>query len=71
MATENSKHVHVEEFTYKQAITGTFGITLSSKFLPMHLIYGGKAFESFQKFKFPETFSLSVNPNIFPTRKNR
>ena len=65
MAAKNSKHVHVAEFTYKQAITGTFGITLSSNFLPMQLIYGGKTAQSFPKFKFPETFSLSANTKHF------
>ena len=29
-------------FTYKQAITGTFNITLSANLLPMQLIHGGK-----------------------------
>ena len=38
MATKNSKHVHVAGFSYKQAITGTCGITLSNKFLLMQLI---------------------------------
>ena len=65
MATKNSKHVHVAGFSYKQAITGTFGITLSNKFLPMQLIYGGKTVQSLPKFKFPESFSLSANPKYF------
>ena len=39
MATKNSKHVHVVEFTYKQAITDTFG---TIPFLPLQLIYGGR-----------------------------
>ena len=52
-------------FSYKQAITDTFGITLSNKFLPMQLIYGGKTAQSLPKFKFPESFSLSANPKHF------
>ena len=47
MATENSKHVHLAGFFYKQDITGTLGITLSNKFLPMQLIFGGKTAQSF------------------------
>ena len=46
MATKNSKHVHETGFSYKQAITGTFGILLSNRFLPMQLIYGGKTTQS-------------------------
>ena len=66
MAAKNSKHVHVAGFTYKQAIAGTFGITLSANFLPMQLIYGGKTTQSFPKFRIPETFSLSANSKRFP-----
>ena len=65
MSRKNSKHVHIAGFSYKQAITGTFGITLSEKFLSMQLIYGGKTAQTFPKFKFPATFSLSANPKHF------
>ena len=65
MAAQNSKHVHVAEFTYKQAIAGTFDITLSANFLPMQLIYDGKTAQSFPKFKFLETLTSSVNPKHF------
>ena len=65
MATKNSTHVHVASFSYKQAITGTFDITLSNKFLPMQSIHGGKTAQSLPKFKFPELFSLSANPKHF------
>ena len=65
MATKNSKHVHVAGFSYEQAITGTFGITLSNKFLLMQLIYGGKTAQGLPKFKFTESFSLSANPKHF------
>ena len=57
MVTKDSKHVYVDGLSYKQAITGTFGITLSDNFLPMLLIYGGKTAQSLLKFKFPESFS--------------
>ena len=53
---------YVAGFTYKQAITGTFGITLSANFLPMQLL-------SFPNFKIPETFSLSANRKYFSNTK--
>ena len=65
MATKNCKHVHVDGYSYKQVITGTFSITLSNKFLPMHLIYVEKTAKSLPKFKFPESFSLSGSPKYF------
>ena len=65
MAEKNSRHVHIAGFSYKQAITATFGITHSNDFLPMQLIYGGKTAQSFPKFKFPKSFSLSANPKHF------
>ena len=51
-------YVHVLRFTYKQAITGTFGITLSANFLSLQLIYDKKPAQSFPKSKTPETFIL-------------
>ena len=57
--------VHVAGFSYIQATTGTFGITLSNKFLPMQLIYGGKTAQSLPELKFPESFSLNANPKHF------
>ena len=68
MASKNSKYVHVADFSYKQAITGTFGITLSNKFLQMQLIYGGKTAQNLPKFKFPESFSFSANPKHFSNK---
>lgn len=62
MAAKNSKHLHVARFPQKQAVTGTFGITLSVNFLSMQLIYDGKTAKDFPKFKFPERVSLSENP---------
>ena len=45
MTARSSNRVYVAGFTYKQAITGTLGITISSNFLPIELlIYGGKLF---------------------------
>ena len=63
MATENSKHVHLTGFFYKQAITGTLGIILSNKFLPMQLICGGKTAQSLPKSN-SLNFSLGANPKF-------
>ena len=65
MGAKNSNHLHVVEFTYKQAIIGTFGITLSANVLLIQLIYDGKTVQSFPKFKFSETFSMSANLKQF------
>ena len=65
LAKKNSKHVSIAGSSYKQAITATFGITFSNEFLPMQLIYGGKIQQSFPKFDFPDSFSLSANPKHF------
>ena len=35
------------------------------KFLPRQLIYGGKTKQSLPRFKFPDSFSLSVNPTHY------
>ena len=43
--------------------------TLAGTFLPMQLIYGGKTNQSLPKFKFPESFSLSVNPTHYSNRE--
>ena len=65
LAQKNSKHVCIKGSSFKQAITATFGITLSNSFLPMQLIYGGKTAASIPKFKFPKSFSLSANPKHY------
>ena len=65
LAPRNSKHVSIFGSSDKRAITATFGITLDNSFLPMQLIYGGKTTQSLPKFKFPSSFSLSVNEKHF------
>ena len=55
------KDIAIKGIDYKKAITATFGITMKGKILPMQLIYGGKTLRSLPKFKFPTSFSLSVN----------
>ena len=54
--------------TDKRSITGTFIITLSGKFFPIQLIYGGKTKQSLPRFKFPESFSLSANRKPFSNK---
>ena len=54
--------------TDKRSITGTFIITLSGKFLPIQLLYGGKTKQSLPRFKFPESFSLSANRKYFSNK---
>ena len=58
-------YVLVLKFTYKKAITGPFGITLSANFLPMQLIYDRKTAQSFPKSKTRETFILECKLKIF------
>ena len=65
LSRKGSKHVAIKGQSFKQAITATFGITFSDKFLPMQLIYGGKTKRSLPKVKFPDSFSLSVNEKHF------
>ena len=45
----------------KWCITGTLTVSLKGGFLPLQLIYGGKTNQSLPCFKFPESFSLSLN----------
>ena len=53
----------------KKCITGTFAITLEGDFLPLQLDYHDKTKQSLPKYKFPETFLLSVNPKHFSNTK--
>ena len=72
LAEKNSKRVSITGSSYKQAITATFGVIFTNDFLSMQLIYAGKTKQSYPKFKFPESFSLSANPKHFSnTPKNR
>ena len=65
LSRKESKHVEIKGQSFKQAITATFGITFSDKFLSMQLIYGGKTKQSLPKVNFPDSFSLSVNEKHF------
>ena len=57
MAEKGSKSVVIDGVEDKLMFTGTFAITLSGKFLPIQLIYGGKTKQSI-----PKGFSLSIGP---------
>ena len=65
MTKKGVKSVSIAGSGDKRGITGMFVITLDGKFLPIQLIYGGKMKQSLPRRKFPESFSLSVNPKHF------
>lgn len=65
MAEKGSKSIVIEGAEDKRMLTGTFAITLSGKFLPIQLIYGGRTKQSILKVSFPKKLSLSVNPKNF------
>ena len=65
LAKKNSKTVTIFGASDKRSITGTFSLTLSGKFLPKQLIYGGKTQQSLPRYQFPTGFSLSVNEKHF------
>ena len=65
LSQKGSNHVAIKGASYKQAITATFGITYTNKFLPMQLIYRGKTERSHPRFKFPDSFLVSANPKHF------
>ena len=65
MAKKGSASVTIEGSEDKRMITGTFAVTLSGRFLPIQLIYGGKTNQSIPKVSFPKGFSLSANPKHF------
>ena len=64
-AKKGVKSVAIAGSADKRSITGTFVITLNGDFLLLQLIYGGKTKQSLLRYKFPHSFSLSVNPNHF------
>ena len=67
MAAQGSKS---KGLTDKRNITLTFVISLSGKFLPMQIIYGGKTKASQPLgFVFPKGFSISQNPQHWSNEK--
>ena len=65
LAKKGSNSIGIAGSGGKRCITGTFTVSLKGGFLPMRLIYGGKANQSPRQLKFPESFSLSVNPKHY------
>ena len=65
LAKKGSNSIGIAGSGGKRCITGTFTVSLKGGFLPMQLIYGGKTNQSLPRFKFPESFSLSVNPKHY------
>ena len=65
MAQKGSTNVTLVGSSDKKSITATFAVSLSGIFLPPQLIYGGKTNQSLPKYKFPASFSLSVNPTHY------
>lgn len=63
MNAKGEKSVSIEGLSDKRNITLTFSVTLSGKFLPMQIIYGGKTNRSQPRgFVFPKGFCVSQNP---------
>ena len=65
LAKKGSKSIGIAASDDKRCITGTFTVSLNGGFLPMQLIYGGNTNQSLPRFKFSESFSLSVNPKHY------
>ena len=65
LAKKGSKSIRIASSAVKRCITGTFVVSLKGDFLPMQLVYGGLQMKCLPRFKFSETFSLSVNPKHF------
>ena len=65
MTKKEIKSVSIVGSADKRCITVTFVITLEEYFLPLQLIYSGKTKQSLPRYKFSESFSLSVNPKHF------
>ena len=62
LAKKGSKSIEIAGSDDKRCITETITISLKGVFLPVQLIYVGKTNQFFWVFKFPESFSISVNP---------
>ena len=65
MAKKNSSSFPIIGSSDKSSITGTSIVTVDGQFLQMQLIHAGKTLKSLPNFEFPDSFSLSVNPNYF------
>ena len=65
LAKKGCKSVSIVGSADKRGITATFIITPNGDLLPVQPIYPGKTIQSFPWFKFPDSFSLSVNLSHF------
>lgn len=65
LAKKGIRSIEIAGSSDKRAITETFVISLHGDFLPMQLIHGGTTKQSFPRFKFPESFTLIVNPKHY------
>ena len=65
LAKKGSKSIGIAGSYDKGCITVTFTVSFKESFLPMQLIYGGKANQSLPRFKFQESFSLSAIPKYY------
>ena len=65
LAPRGETSVTTEGSSDERLITGTFAISLHGDFLPMQLIYGGKASQSLPRYRISKGFCLSFNPKHF------
>ena len=62
------KSVPIAGSTDKRMITATFSITLTGKFLPIHLIYSGKT-KNIPAVSFPSDFVISANETHYSNER--
>ena len=63
MEERGAGRVDIAGYGDKSMITATFAATLSGKFLPMQILYGGKTNRCHPKHQFPCVFDVYHNPN--------
>ena len=57
------KTVPIKGIDDKRQITATFAVSMSGKFLPIQVIYGGKSQRCLPKFDFPGNFDITFSEN--------
>lgn len=62
-AIPKNANLQNENITFIVCLIGTFAGTLSGKFLPIQLIYGGKTDQCHPKFQFPTSFHITHSEN--------
>ena len=63
MEERGAGRVEIAGYGDKRMITATFAATLSGKFLPMQILYGGKTDHCHPKHQFPSEYDIYHNPN--------